>query len=122
MTSEPSKALAQSGEPIYDDAALLTLAMDDRELANELVRLFLADVPSHLAGLSTAIGANDARGVESAAHALKGSAATVTAARVAAAAQALETKGAAGDLADASRLFEMLKASLGELNTRLTAL
>ncbi|MEP6494144.1 MAG: Hpt domain-containing protein [bacterium] len=122
MTSEPSKALTRSGDEVYNDAALLSLAMDDRELANELVRIFLDEVPKHLDALTAAVASGDAPSVLAAAHALKGSAATVTASRVAAAAQVLETCGGSADLINAPQLLEDLKGSLRELNARLTVL
>jgi two-component system sensor histidine kinase/response regulator len=107
---------------IYDDAVLLSLAMHDRALANELVRIFLDEAPRYVVRLTQAIEANDARAIRSLAHSLKGSAVTVTAGHVAAAATRLEAVGVSTVLADAPRLLAQLHAALRELNDRLTAL
>jgi HPt (histidine-containing phosphotransfer) domain-containing protein len=51
--------------PVFGDTVLLSHAMHDRELANELVRIFVDEAPRYTVQLTQAIEANDARAVRS---------------------------------------------------------
>jgi two-component system, sensor histidine kinase and response regulator len=75
---------------VFDSAELVDRVGGDRELIAELVRRFLEDCPARLAAIASAIEHGDAESVRSAAHALKGAAATVAVTAVFEAAQMLE--------------------------------
>ena len=106
-------------DEVYDEADLLQTVQGDRALLTELGGLFLADAPAQVDAVRSAISLNDARALRFAAHALKGSAATLTARRVAQRALALETMGAGGNLAGAQEALLALEAALAELRLRL---
>jgi PAS domain S-box-containing protein len=96
-----TKALApadnRSAEPsandisIFDEAALLARTDNDRDFARELINLFIRSAGETLAQLTLYLRSNeDAETVRKLAHGLKGSAATASAAAVAACAANLE--------------------------------
>jgi HPt (histidine-containing phosphotransfer) domain-containing protein len=117
--SETELVAADPDTDVFDRGKLLYSTDDDEELANTLVEVFLETVSSTLTSLRDAIAVGDARALRSAAHSLKGAAATVTAGQVASAAQALETCGANGTLDRAPFLLDHLAASLAEFRERL---
>jgi polar amino acid transport system substrate-binding protein len=106
-------------DEVFDEAELLNVVQGDRDLLAELCTIFLADAPGHMDGIRASIESNDATKLRSTAHALKGSAATLTARRVAASAHELETIGASGNLSSARGVFERLDGNLTELRQRL---
>ncbi len=85
----------------------------------ELIELFLEDVPSQLKTLREAEGRDDAKGVERAAHTLKGSCANLGVVRMAAICAELEEIGRSGDLAPAPALISRLEAELGRVRAVL---
>jgi HPt (histidine-containing phosphotransfer) domain-containing protein len=76
---------------------------DDADFVADLVRTYLADAPSHLADIDTAIAADDAAALVRPAHTLKSSSATVGAMRLSARARRLEMAGRSGTIDDAAR-------------------
>ena len=80
----------------FDRAELVRLMGDDEHFVQEIIELFREDCPVQLAAIKTAIDQGDAKGLASAAHTLKGTAANLTARRVAEAARALELLGREG--------------------------
>ena len=81
------------------------------ELAREVVALFLAAGPGHIAAILEAHGARDAGRLSTAAHALKGSASNVGAAALSALSGALETQAGDGVFApDGLELRQQLEA------------
>jgi len=107
-------------DEVFDEAELLETVQGDRELLNELGQLFLADAPGQVDAVRDAIVRSDAPALRFAAHALKGSASTLTARRVAQQAFALETMGATGSLAGAPERLQALEAAILELRQRLS--
>jgi HPt (histidine-containing phosphotransfer) domain-containing protein len=85
-------------EPVFNPEALLDRLMGDRQLAGTILKGFLGDVPSQLNNLRTRLAEKDGPGARLQAHALKGSAATVSAERLCATALEIERAGAAGQL------------------------
>jgi PAS domain S-box-containing protein len=85
-------------EPIFNAETLLERLMGDRQLAGTILKGFLRDVPSQLNNLRTRLAEKDGSGARLQAHALKGSAATVSAERLCATALEIERAGAAGQL------------------------
>jgi signal transduction histidine kinase/DNA-binding response OmpR family regulator len=106
----------------FAPAALVRVAGGDASLASELAELFLAESPEHLRKISHAIDTCDADSLLSAAHALRGSAASLTAREVAAVAGRLEAMGAAGDLTGAENAFGDLSDQLSKLASVLDAM
>ena len=106
-TAELSEAIARLGlapaaggevaPAAFDPARALALAEGDRAFLGKLVGLLCDQAPKLLAAMLSAAAAADGRGLERAAHKLKGSAVNFGAAAVAAAAERLERMGRAGD-------------------------
>ena len=118
------------------DAAALRRRVDGNDaILREVIGLFLEDCPARLAAIERAIKQRDAEALRQAAHALKGSAANVSAVRLADAASVLERIGADSRLdaavgawqqlsvetthaIDALRRFAESDASAAEVGTR----
>jgi two-component system, sensor histidine kinase and response regulator len=105
----------------FGEARLLDIVQGDRELAMELAEIFLSELEPRVREIEAAIRGRDARQLQSAAHALKGSAASVSGKAVAAAALCLEHLGASGTVDGADKLFLELESSAADLRDRLTA-
>jgi signal transduction histidine kinase/DNA-binding response OmpR family regulator/HPt (histidine-containing phosphotransfer) domain-containing protein len=82
------------GPVSFDEEGLRRRLSDDAELMAEAIRLFVDELPARLAGVRAAVDRGDAAALRSAAHALKGAAATMAVNRLAAAANLLEQAGA----------------------------
>lgn len=100
---------------IFDMEQLLNSTCDDRELAAQVVGVFLADIPMQLDNLDAALAAGDAKTAERVAHSVKGASATVGGELLRAVAFECEQYGRD------SRLEE-LKAKVPELKTQYQAL
>jgi CheY-like chemotaxis protein len=85
-----------AADPGVSDQVLARMS-GDRQLLNEISRLFLEDAPHHLERIRQAILARDAESLRRAVHSLKGAAANFAAQGVVSAARALEESGRAGD-------------------------
>jgi CheY-like chemotaxis protein/HPt (histidine-containing phosphotransfer) domain-containing protein len=85
------------GELISIPTEVLARVGGDRELLAEISRLFVDDVPRHLARIQEALGAQDGEALRRAAHGLKGAAANFDADGVVSAARALEEMGRTGE-------------------------
>jgi len=94
----PAAKAGSMAPTTFDYEALLDVANGETELANELAELFLAEAPGHIQGISEAIKTGDAAKLQFAAHALKGSAGSLTARDVSETAGRLEAMGISGDL------------------------
>ena len=93
--------------------------MDDRELAMELVELFLNDVPLRLAALSRSIIELHPDEVFRSAHQLKGSCLTLGASEMARICEQLETAGRSQSVEDLTRLGEALVRGFANVRTEL---
>ena len=69
------------------------------DVVTEFIDLFLDDLPGRLTQIEEAIQAEDPKAIRSAAHALKGSAASIGAARLSGAASELEALARSGETA-----------------------
>ena len=103
----------------FNEESLLRRLMGDRQLAGIVLRGFVDVAPAQLNNLRARLAEEDALGAQMQAHALKGSAATVAAEDLNAAALAIERAGAAGQLDYCGELlprvveeFERLKSAL----------
>jgi len=72
--------------------------LGDDDLVGEIVVLFLADLPARLAAIKAAVETRDSKALRIAAHALKGSAANMSAMPASECASALELMAARGSV------------------------
>ena len=94
----------------------------DAELLKEIAALFMEDYPNVLAEIRAAVARGDAKGVERAAHGLKGSVANFGAQAAVDAALHIERMGRVGDLSRVSEAIEALALALDALHPELKAL
>jgi two-component system sensor histidine kinase/response regulator len=106
---------------LFDPAVAMDRACDDLDLLAELVELFAENRDRLLVDLATAIEQSDARGVDQAAHALKGYVGTFTTLRPYRLARELEFCGKEQSLEPAPQLLDALKTSLAELHAAVTS-
>ena len=114
--------VAERRSAVLDQRLLADLCGDDDDLRRELVAIFVDDARHTLAELARAIAAEDASAVQQAAHALKGSAATLGATRLAMIAGELDVGVAAELGADTLRLHGELERAYEATVSSLTAL
>lgn len=110
-----------------DSADLTSPAMDiqdalgrlgnDEELLAAIVQIYLEDCPSLLERIQNSVATGDPKGLQLAAHRLKGLAVTLSAADVAGAAGRLEHMGGCCNLAEAPACLVELQHAAEELNT-----
>ncbi|HEX6037913.1 PAS domain S-box protein [Longimicrobium sp.] len=109
--SAPSAADAVPAEvPAWDREGLLDQIGRSEKLLGELAELFVEQCPRLVGEITAALARGDAEGVMDAAHTLKGSAGSLAAAPLAAAALVVETRGRDGDLAGAETALAALLA------------
>ena len=111
-----------NGNGVLDENALLTTVGGNRELAGELAQIFLQELEPRMQEMSSAIREGDADRLQFAAHALRGSAASLSATQVTASATALEAMARKGDLSMAESVFACLEDEMEGLTERLTIL
>ncbi len=105
-----------------DAAALLGRLNGDSQLLSELAVIFRSDVPLQIEKIRAAISASDGKGVEMAAHALKGAASVLFASPLADAARGLEGLGRSGQLTGATTQLEALEKEWARLKPKLNEL
>jgi HPt (histidine-containing phosphotransfer) domain-containing protein len=105
-----------------DESALMTLVGGDRELARQLAELFLEDLEPRVTEITVAVSELDAKRLHAGAHALRGSAGSIKADIVAAAAGALETMGRTSKLHGVQQALDELNVALASLRPRLVEL
>jgi CheY-like chemotaxis protein len=116
----PGPSPPASGEvPPLDLAAALATAVGDRALLDELVSVFLADSPHRLEALRQAVAAGDAKGVEEAAHGLKGALRILAATGAQARAAELEALGRADRVGEVPAAMAALERDLADLTEYL---
>lgn len=92
----------------FNANVLLEHLMQDRDLALEILRLYIASAADLLANLETAIAGNDVHGISLHAHSLKGSSANVGAEHMCRMAAQLENLATKGDFAAMTELLVRL--------------
>lgn len=117
----PSAATADGVNDIFDPAEALERTCDDLELLAELSELFRENRDRLLVELTEAVETGNAKGVDEAAHALKGSIGTFTTKRPYHIARELEFCGKEACLEATPQLLSGLKAALVELEAAVTA-
>jgi len=108
----------ESGQPSVDLSGIRA-AVDDRTLADQLVRLFIESYPSQLDGILKAIQLKDCEELERQAHAFKGAVSNFGAQRAFDLALRLETMGREGKLDGADEVFETLKEEMKKIEEYL---
>ena len=100
---------------IFDKAGLLSRLMDDEDLAQEIISLFLEDIPGQLETLRDFLEAGNAKGVERQAHTIKGASASIGGESLRAVAFEIENVARTGNLIEAG-------GHMAELETEFNAL
>lgn len=105
-----------------DEVAFLQLVGGDRALALELVEIFLEELSPRLREIRSAVLQSDPVRLRFSAHALKGSAGAITAAKVASSADSLERIACSEVLEDAPDALLTLEHDITRLRERLTTM
>lgn len=112
-------------DQVFDTEGVLTTVGGDMELLAEMKAIFLEDAPVQIARIAEGMARRDAPAVRLSAHSMKGSAASLHAPRLKAAAFALETMGKDGDFAGMEAGLRRVRAELdtfvGALNEWMSA-
>ncbi len=107
---------------VLDLRAALARLEGDEELLAEIAGLFLEDCPGLVGAMQDALARADSKGLERAAHTLKGSLGNFAAAPVVAAVARLEALARQGDLAQASEVCRGLEEEIERVKRALAVL
>lgn len=108
------KDFAMAGNTVFDLSLILATVADDREIAAQVIGVFLTDIPKQLDDLDAALAAGDAPTSQRVAHSIKGAAATVGAEELRAAAFEGEKMGRDGQLDELKELVPSLREKFGQ--------
>jgi two-component system sensor histidine kinase/response regulator len=115
----PPPAAAGPPDDAFNRAELLDRTDGDASLLNELVSLFLAELPNSVSVLERAVAAEDPVAVARAAHSLKGALLNLAAHPASALARDLEDRSRRNDLNHARETFANLQEELSRLRASL---
>jgi PAS domain S-box-containing protein len=115
------KKQQQPAVPPFDLQAALARMDGDNALFNDVVTLFLRELPDFIAKIGTAIDDHDHDLLERTAHTLKGSARSIDAEPCAATALALEAAAREGDWESARDLYTTLTLQANQLTSALVS-
>ena len=104
---------------VFDPQKLMNDLQSDTVILNEIIGVFMGDAEEQMEAIETAMKADDAPGVRSHSHTLKGSAANVGAVALSDAASRLESLARSGDLGSSSTLYGILEHEFRKLRERL---
>jgi two-component system, sensor histidine kinase and response regulator len=113
---------AKTGSEVVDFTAALERVEGDRELLEELVRLFIHGGSSSMQEMRQALSDRDAHLLERLAHTMKGSSASLGANRVSEAALVLEMRARSGALENAGELIDAVQSELDRALPELDSL
>ncbi|HMI47559.1 MAG TPA: response regulator [Gemmatimonadaceae bacterium] len=105
-----------------DEIGLLKLVGGNRQLVGELAEMFLEDLEPRITEITAAVSEGNADRLRSGAHLLRGSAGSMKAGVVAAAAGVLERMGRSGELAGVQYALGELNIAIASLRPRLVLL
>jgi two-component system, sensor histidine kinase and response regulator len=105
----------------FDLEDLMIRVDQDSDFIRELIDLFLPHYPKLLGDIGSAVQGKDSTGLARAAHALKGSLATLSATHALKTATKLEAMGIEGNLVGADSMYVDLNRELSELACDLIA-
>jgi PAS domain S-box-containing protein len=109
----PDASATATGEPaVFARQAALDRFDGEEQLLEEVIELFVSDVPNRMAEIRISLELGDPKRLQSAAHSLKGAAGYVGAERVAALALKLEELGCGGDLSSALEDYAQLEREI----------
>jgi CheY-like chemotaxis protein len=97
---------------VWDAVGTLERLGGDEALFYEVVRIFLEDIPGHLAGLRRAIREGDLEAIERIGHSLKGEMAYLGVSSLQDKARELESMGKESELGNAARLFAVFESEI----------
>jgi HPt (histidine-containing phosphotransfer) domain-containing protein len=109
----------EAARAVFDPAAFERQTGGDAELRAELIQMFLEDCPMRVEDVRAAVAGGDAAALVSSAHALKGSAAYLSASIVRDRAGDLERLGRERNLTEAPALVDRLDAAVAALLAEL---
>lgn len=107
---------------VFDRDATLDRVDGNRELLQEIIGLFFDEIPGLLSTIQETITHYDARGLERAAHTLKGAVGNFNAKGAHGAALRLEMMGRSGDLTNVKEAYSELEKEVTHLGDALTVL
>jgi signal transduction histidine kinase/CheY-like chemotaxis protein/HPt (histidine-containing phosphotransfer) domain-containing protein len=117
---EPDRMMVGGGSTdVFDRSLALTGIEGDLDLFSEIVQIFISSSPMMMSQIREAIRRTDAAGLESGAHALKGSVSNFGAQTAVTLAQKLETAGRSRDLGTAVNVFSELEIEIECLSKAL---
>ena len=122
VTADAGTPSPEAQQDIVGRDALLARVGGDAGLLGEMAALFLDECPRHVSGIRQAVVSRDARSLEGAAHALRGSVSNFTARRASQAALSLELMGRDGDLTGSEQALVALEVELERLKPVLEEL
>jgi HPt (histidine-containing phosphotransfer) domain-containing protein len=99
----------------FDEAALLHRVSDDGDLVVDLIGVFVSDCAARLGAIEAAMASQNAEEVGAAAHQLKGAAATISAVRLADAADLLERQVAGSGTAAADEAWHVVRLEASDV-------
>jgi len=99
-----------SGWSLPDELRMLA-EMGDAETVREVIHVFQSDTEARIGRIASAVAADNTEKARSEAHAIKGSAGQVGAARVSAIAKEMEAAAGRRDLAEVRRLLAELESA-----------
>ena len=105
----------EQGPPLFDLNEALDRVDDDRSLFTEIVAIFAEDHLLQLQRLRDAVQNRDSKGLEEAAHSIKGSVSMFAAPRLTEQAAAFERMGRDGTVAEAEPGLEDFESALSGL-------
>lgn len=106
---------------IFNMDQLLQSTCDDKELAAQVVGVFLSDIPVQLANLQKALDEDDVKTAERVAHSIKGASATVGGEALRLVALESEMLGKEGDIAGMRTRIDAIRAQYSLLEHELRA-
>ncbi len=109
----------RTSEPILDIDGTLARFGGDKDLFIEMSGIVLEDAPQVFARLRSAVEANDAPGIRSQAHAIKGLLAGCGGVRATKAAQSLEDAGSSAKLENSREMLRVLETEFESLTDAL---
>jgi two-component system sensor histidine kinase/response regulator len=118
----PGQLAGPTDPAILDEVGLMKLVSGDQALAGQLAGLFLEDLEPRVSEITAAVDRRDAERLRMGAHALAGSALTLKAGVVAAAARVLETLARSGELTESPLALANLNSAVATLRPRLVLL
>ena len=105
---------------VFDRTALLNRVDGDKAFCQEIISMFLQDVPKQIESLENTISKKDTALIDRQAHTLKGASGNVGAVSLQAAAMHLEMAGKNGDLSRATEMLDTIKKEFEKLKKTMT--